>query len=141
MKLKRILFILPLLLLVACGTVNAQQGTASGPTALHVVRSSSNPYAKHVPTFDRTLTDATAVQRLYTAALALPKVTGAYSCPKDTGLAFHLTFLNSTTSIQQMDLEASGCQFLGIGKEDMRVTNAAFLGLFEEVVGISALNP
>jgi len=146
MKLKSILFMLPLFmlplfLLAACGTMNASQGSTSEPTALHVVRTSSNRYAMHLASFERTVTDATAVQQLYTAAYALPVAKGIYHCPKDLGLVYHLTFLHGSTSIQQMDVQATYCQFLEIGNKDGRVTDASFLALFTKTVGITSLYP
>ena len=136
-----------LLLLAACGTgssggtgsTSGGTTTTTGPTTLHVVR--SNTLYLHFPPFDHTISTAVAVQKLFHAALALPKVAGVYNCPVDTGLEYHLTFLHGTSSIQQMNLDASGCQFLGIGKQDSRVTNAAFLALFTKTVGITSLYP
>ena len=131
-----------LLLLAACGTGDiggTSGGTTTGPTTLHVVR--SDTIYLHFPPFDHTVGTVGAVQRLYHAALALPKVTGVYNCPADSGLEYYLNFLHGTSSIQQMDLAASGCQFLGIGKNDSRVTNAAFLALFTKTVGIPSLYP
>jgi hypothetical protein len=138
MRFKAILFILPVLL-VACGSINANVGTTSGPTVLHVTRTSSDPYGKHIGSFDRTVTDVAAVQRLYTAALALPKVTGVYNCPIGPALEYHLSFLKGASSMQQINLQASGCQFLSVSKTDSRVTNTAFLSLFMKTVGISSL--
>lgn len=139
MKLKNILVMLPLFLLAACGTMNASQSSTSLPTALHVVRTSSNRYAMHLVSFDRTVTDAKAVQQLYRAAYALPVTKGIYHCPKDLGLVYHLTFLHGSTSIQQMDLQATDCQFLEIGKNDSRVTDAHFIMLFTKIIGLPSL--
>ncbi|MDQ2905729.1 MAG: hypothetical protein M3Y81_19560 [Chloroflexota bacterium] len=141
MKLKNILVMLPLFLLAACGTMNASQDSTSGPSALHVVRTSSNRYAKHLTSFDRTVTDATTVQQLYTAAYALPAAKGVYNCPKDLGLVYHLTFLRNSTSIQQMDLQATYCQFLEIGNKDARETDVHFITLFTKTIGLPSLIP
>lgn len=140
MKSKGTFFALLLLFLLAgCGSTTTSGGAAPSLTALHVIRTSSNAYGTHVAPFDRTVTDTTAVQRLYTTAQGLPAAKGTYNCPKDIGLVYHLNFLQGITSIQQMDLQASGCQFLHISKSDVRLTNVSFLSLFTRTIGIASL--
>jgi hypothetical protein len=139
---KRTFFVLLLFFLLAgCGSASASGRVPPGPTSLRVIRVSSNPYGSHIAPFDQTVTDTTDVQRLYAAIQGLPAARGTYNCPKDIGLMYHLNFLQGTTSMQQMDLQASGCQFLHISKTDVRVTDASFLSLFTTTVGITSMIP
>ena len=139
---KRTFFVLLLFFLLAgCGSASASGRVHSSPTALRVVRVSNNPYGSHIVPFNQTITDTTGVQRLYTAIQQLPDARGTYNCPKDIGLVYHLSFLQGTTSMQQMDLQASGCQFLRISKTDTRITNASFLSLFTTTIGIASIIP
>ena len=146
------LILLAVLLLTGCGTVSETNGTGgnnialeltatpSRPTALHVTRPAVNGY----PSLDRTLQDTRAVQRLYSAAYALPvPPPGRTNCPLDNGIIYYLTFLRSTTPLQQMTLQASGCQFLRLNQNmgGVRSTNEAFLSLFLKTVGIPSLVP
>jgi hypothetical protein len=95
----------------------------------------------HVAPFDRTVTDTTAVQRLYITAQGLPPATGTYDCAKDIGLVYHLNFLQGTALIKQIDLQATGCPFLHISKTDVRMTNPSFVSLFTRTIGIPSLVP
>jgi hypothetical protein len=142
MKSKGTFFVLLLIFLLAgCGSTNTNGGTPPSPTVLHVIRISSNPYGMHVAPFDRTVTDTAAVQQLYTTAQGLPAAKGTYDCAKDLGLVYHLNFLQGTTPMQQMDLEASGCGFLHISKTDARLINSSFVSLFTRTIGIPSLIP
>jgi hypothetical protein len=139
----KVMLIAPLmfLLLVGCAPRSTNVGTTSGPTTLHVVRTNSNPYAKQAAPFDRTVSSASAVQQLYSAAYALPPATGTYDCAKDIGLVYHLNFLQGAKFIKQMDLQATGCPFLHLSKTDVRLTNSSFVSLFTRTVGIPSLIP
>lgn len=120
-----------------CGSAVTSTGTSPEPTVLHVVRTVTIP--SNYRAFNRTITDATAVQHLYHAALALPKApSGVFNCPIDVGVVYHLSF-QQASSMRQMDLDASGCRFLSISKTDTRQTNAAFLTLVAQVIGLPSL--
>src|SRR6266851_2159906 len=130
---KRCFVVLPLLLclfLAACGGSTVPSSTtastqpsngqatdaggttptpaSSGPTVLHVTR--TDPSAtNNIGPLDKTVTDAATVQNLYMTALKLPAyATGAtisQSCLNDTGVIYHLDFLQGTTEVQRMNLD------------------------------------
>ena len=96
-----------LLLLVLAGCDTAQSAKVN---TLQVVRPAGN-----FPAFTTTVHNATSVQQFYNLAYALPSPPqGGESCPADDGTVYNLTFLNGTTSVQTMVLQASGCQRLFI---------------------------
>lgn len=135
-----VLFVSTMFLLTGCNP-----GTPPGPspTALHVTRPALPAY--HFDPLDVTIRDTAAVERLYQAAYALPTPpSGTVNCPNDIGLVYHLNFLQNTiSSVQQMNLNATGCQYLLIGQDsnDVRRTNQSFLDLFTKTVGIPSLVP
>jgi hypothetical protein len=59
------------------------------------------------------------------------------SIPASYGLTYHLHFSQNGMPVQQMDLEASGCRVLIIGKNDTRVVSEAFITSFAQTMGIS----
>ena len=123
------------LAVAGCGTASVAT-TAAHPTMLQVERAThtSNDFTP----FSRTATNAEKVQTLYNAALALPKETTGteHSCPADHGLIYHLRFLQNGTLIQQMDLGASGCNYLLVGKDDMRAVSDTFITLFAQTMQV-----
>ncbi len=123
--------------LAGCGAQTSQVGGASGLT-LHVIRTSGQATE---PPLDKVVSDSTEVQRLYDAALALPLApAGVYNCPADKGIIYRLTFLRGTTTVQTMDLNAAGCQFLSIGQaREVHQSNDAFRSLLAQTLGISSL--
>lgn len=137
------LLLLVVLLLISCGTNGSTSGesstsSATPPTVLHVMRAANNGF----PSLDRTIQDSAAVQRLFTAAFALPTPTGSgvVNCPGDIGMTYVLHFLHGTTPVQDMSLDATGCQRLQINATS-RLTNQAFLSLFLKTVEIPSLVP
>ena len=57
------------------------------PSILHVIRPSLDGPPQQVAPLDRTVRDATTVQQLYVAALALPRPSKyPVPCPNDFGL-------------------------------------------------------
>jgi hypothetical protein len=146
------LILLAVLLLAGCGTLGRPDETGSTnipfgptatptlPTALHVIRPAVNGY----PSLDRTIHDTKAVQRLYRAAYALPfPPPGKVNCPADIAMIYDLIFLQGTTPLQQMTLQATGCQFLRLSPQAdrVRLTTEAFRSLFLKTVGIPSLVP
>ncbi len=125
------------LLVLSCGA-GSDASTSFMPTTLQVVRSSTLP-GNSFPPLSRTITNANAVQKLYDAALALPQVstTGTSSCPGADGLIYHLRFLQDSTHVQQMDMGPTGCPWINVNKDDMRVPNQKFFLLFAQTLGIS----
>jgi hypothetical protein len=108
-------------------------------TVLHVTRTPRNSASP--VTFDKTFTDAKVVQRLYSAAIALPKFT-EQSCGTQTQgyvfFVYHLTFLQATIQFAQMTLDDYGCMGLTIDPGDYRTTNLTFISLFAQTIGVSA---
>jgi hypothetical protein len=141
MKWKALCFA-PLLILglVACSPASASSGTGQ-PTMLHVTRTEAFPEYGFAP-LDETITDTAAVQQVYQAAYVLPyPPSGIYNCPNDIGLVYHLEFFQPASSVEQMRLNATGCQFLQIGRDDVRSTNEAFRELLRKTLGIPSLVP
>lgn len=128
------------LLLAGCmGTVADRE-----PTLLHVVRPGLVGYhQQQVAPFDRTVRDAAAVQRLYTAALALPRPSHPpVPCTYDWGLVYHLTFLEGTSQLQQMDVQPLNCNHLvNLSQTDVRQTDQSFLTLLANTIGLPSLIP
>lgn len=151
MKLHKIAWILLVsLLLLSCGTAgNSTDGSTDQPTVLHVTRPANNGR----PTLKRTVEDAAMVQHLYAAANALPspspggqvlKPGGAVNhCGMDNGMIYQMDFYKGKTLIQEMTLQATGCQTLQIGQDtnNIRVTNQAFLSLLMQTIDIPTLVP
>ncbi len=133
------LFALLVLLLTACGGTQ-QTGGTNIPNVLHVVRTDTLPGHRFVA-LDMVIHDATQVQDLYKAAYTLKIVQGEMSCPADVGLEYHLDFLRGSTSVQQMDLDATGCQFLHISAQDARFTSPSFQASLTKMLNLSSLVP
>lgn len=129
--------------LVTAHASNAAPSTSSDlsqPTVLHVTRTSGVPI--NLPPLDRTVRDAAAVQRLYSAAYKLPTIpaNAVFNCPMSRGIVYHLQFMRGTTPLQAMDLQADGCPFLQIGKS-VRQTTPTFISLLAKTLGIPSLIP
>jgi hypothetical protein len=128
--------LLLLLGLAACGT-----GGTAKPTMLHITRTEELS-GYDFPPLDVTVRDVTTVQQIYQAAYALPHpASGKYYCPLDIGLTYHLEFFQDDVSVQSMDLDALGCQFLQIEHDDIRITNSAFRESLRKLIGIPDLVP
>src|SRR5690348_9715009 len=106
MQLKGLLFIpLLLLLLAVCSPGTSADGVPQ-PTALHVTRNALPEY--NFPAVDVTIRDVAAIQRLYQSAYALQHTTGGpYLCFADIGLEYQINFLQGTTVLQHMRLDAT----------------------------------
>lgn len=116
--------------------------SAGGSTGLTLRVTRSTPLNPSASRFGMTVGDSAAVQRLYDAAIALPAVPpdSVFNCPADNGVVYHLAFFEAAAPMQQMDLEADGCQFLSIGQaREAHFTNPSFLSLFTQTVGIASL--
>ena len=132
--------------LAGCGAATNSGSTAASsdlPTALIVTRT-GNP-SDHIAPFLAASNDAVAVQRLYHAMHALPRVpTGAvFNCPADFGITYSLAFFNGGTQVSNVTADADGCQFLTLGPNDIRMTNDAFWSLLAQTAGIplSSIHP
>jgi hypothetical protein len=110
---------------------------ASGLT-LRVLRTSAFPQ-NHIPPFERTVTDPTKVQALYTALYALPPFPkGTYSCPMDIGLAYQLTFMRGQTVVSSATVKPDGCEGVTLPHGDIRwaVNQDHFWTTFAATLGI-----
>lgn len=134
------------LALAGCGATNSFGGNAGQnelPTALVVTRT-GNP-SDHIAPLLGASNDPAAVQRLYHAMYALPRIpNGAvFNCPANFGITYTLAFLNGATQILNASVDADGCQFLTLGPNDIRMTNDAFWLLLAQAAGIppSSIHP
>ncbi len=109
------------------------------PTALHILRVNTIPLNHYLPFSPRTITDPHAVQRLYDAAHALPRLSlpSIINCPLDLGLDYHLIFSQGHTIKQEMIVYPEGCRRLQIGESDLRVLTEPFVHLFVQTIGIT----
>jgi len=144
MKVQGMVFVLLLALFVAgCSTNGNSSSTASitlKPTVLHALRPERKDF--NISALDHTVQDAAVVQRLFAAAYKLPTPpSGRMSCPNDIGLVYQLDFLHDRTLLQHMSLQATGCGFLLLNKNDVRVSDYAFQVLLSKTIGIPSLVP
>ncbi len=138
MNWQKIVFMLTMLLFISgCGTdANA---ASSAPTVLVVTRSSTFPQ-HHLPPFSRTITDVTALQKLYTAAQNLPKAgVHTWMCTLNSTVVYHVRFLKGKTVLQQWDMDAVGCNAIMLRQGDLRQPNQAFTSLFAQTIGLAKL--
>lgn len=139
MKTKAIgLAFLLLLLLTGC------MGTASTPkpSILHAVRPSLSRSHQQVTPLDQTVRDAPTVQRLYAAALALPRPRQyPLPCPNDFGLVYHLTFLDGMNQLQRIDVQPLGCHWVYLSQTDVRQADQSFLTLLANTIKLPSLIP
>ena len=139
MKWQRFILLLTILLLVVgCGAIDTK-AAAPQPTTMEVTRSSVIAQ-NHLPPFSRTITDAGAVQRLYTAAQNLPKTrVQRWMCPLPSTIVYHVQFLEGKTVLQQWNMDAIGCAVVMLHKGDLRRVNSAFVSLFAKTIGLTKL--
>jgi hypothetical protein len=109
---------------------------------LHVTRTDPSPTGNLGP-LDKTVTDPQAVQNLYHAALALPAYAVgssiSQSCLSDTGVIYHLDFLQGNTEVQKMNLDPGDCKILYLSQTDLRQVNDAFLTQIKQAIGVNSL--
>jgi hypothetical protein len=126
-----------LVLLTACHPTTG----SNNPTMLRVTRTETLPGYNFAP-LDVTIRNVTTVQHIYQAAYAQPvPPSGIYNCPVDIGLIYHLDFFQDGASVEQMSLNATGCQFLQITHDDVRMSSEAFRELLRKNLGIPSLVP
>lgn len=156
-----ILFLLLSLLLAACGgssapassgaQTNTQSTTASGgatspstsgPTVLHVTRTDPST-TNNLGPLDKTVSDAQTVQNLYHTAFALPAYAVgssiSQSCLNDTGVIYHLDFLQGSSEVQRMNLDPGSCKILYLSKTDLRQASDDFLTLLKQALQLHSL--
>lgn len=112
------------------------------PTVLHVTR--TDPSAtNNIGPLDKTVTDVSTVQRLYTMALALPpyptSASISQSCLNDLGVIYHLDFLQGTTDLEHMNLDPGQCKILYVSQTDLRQVSNAFLNLLTQALQVGSL--
>ena len=134
--------IIALFLLSGCGTAHVAAVSAEGeptPTVLQVIRVNTIPLNHYLPFSPRTISDPRAVQQLYDAARALPRLSlpPIINCPLDLGLDYHLIFYQGHTLMQAMVFYPEGCRRLKIGESDLRVLTEPFVHLLVQTIGIA----
>jgi len=113
------------------------------PTILQVTRVAP-PATSSLPPFDKTITNANEVQKLYNMALATPIVPkGAIiNCPVATAhYQYRLLFFHNKLMVSRMTLDDDGCVFLSINS-DPRIHNASnndFINFFLKTIGRSSM--
>ena len=127
------------LAMTACGLSgrSAQAPTSSG-LSVHALRTSVFP-DNHLPPLERTITDPTKAQALYTALYALqPFPKGRYYCPIDIGLAYQLTFSRGQTVVATVTVRPDGCEAVPLPHGDIRraVGQDQFWATFAATLGI-----
>lgn len=139
MKWQKYILLLTILLLVTGYSTIDTKAAAPAPTILEVTRSSTIPQ-HYLPPFSRTITNASAVQKLYTAAQNLPKA-GVHNwmCPIGSTVIYHVQFLVGKTVLQQWNMDAIGCYAIVLHKGDLRQPNPAFVSLFARTIGLTKL--
>ena len=147
-----------ILLFIACGcgsTANATSTTYSAtpithasptptpaPTTLLVTRVLP-PATSSLPPFDKTITDANEVQKLYSMALTTSVVPkgAVMHCP--IALAhyqYRLLFFYNKLMVSQMTLDDNGCIFLRINSDPhVHQANNDFISFFLKTIGRSSL--
>lgn len=134
--------ILLLMLLSGCGTIFVSAASsAQEPTILQVQRVNTESENHYLPFPSRTITNQQVVQQLYNAMLALPHFTshnppGWLSCPRETGVKYHIAFSHGNSLLQEALYDPSGCPTIRIGKNDVRIPDKSFAQLFAQAVGI-----
>ncbi len=133
----RLLLVVLGMFVVGCGLPDGRlpQG---GPTVLQITRFSALP-DNYFPSFSRSVKGAGAIQGLYDAALALPHVQPGgptHTCPADIGLMYDLRFSRDGRTVQDMDLALSGCWWIEVSKNDVRVPSEAFVSLLARTIGV-----
>lgn len=132
-----------LLLCAICSTAAACDAPAGASASMGASASLMLHVTLTKSPLDRYVRDSAAVQRLYTAAMALHVAKwGVYNCPADDGRIYHLSFIGGAVVQRQMTADAAGCPFLFIGQgAQARWMDAAFISLFMHTVGVSSLDP
>lgn len=116
--------------------------SSGNPTILHVTR--TDPSAtNNIGPLDKTVTDASTVQNLYTMALKLPAYpTGtsiSQSCLNDLGVIYHLDFRQDGSDVQLMNLDPGNCKILYLSQTDLRQASDAFLNLLKQAIQVNSL--
>lgn len=112
------------------------------PTSLQVTRILP-PATSSLPPFDKTITNANEVQKLYSMALATPVVPkgAVMHCP--IALAhyqYRLLFFHNKLVVSQMTLNDEGCISLNINSGPLvHRTNTDFINLLLKMMGRSSL--
>ncbi|MGH2515527.1 MAG: hypothetical protein ACRDHP_07710 [Ktedonobacterales bacterium] len=126
-----------LLVLAGCGAASAAGASVTTPTvvAVHVVRFS---HSYQYPRLDVLMTDAAKAQHLYAAIETLPPYPkGMVSCNVDLDIQYSVSITFRNAPAQQMLINASGCQYVAVKKDDWRAPTPAFYALLASAIGVS----
>lgn len=103
---------LTILLAIALPGAGQAGSAAPSPDAVRVVRS---PGLSDLAALDVTIRDGQRAAGLYHDLVGLPApAAGAYSCPNDLDVVYHLTFTRHGSSVLQADVQATGCRFASL---------------------------
>lgn len=124
--------------LALISTISSCSGTQISPVALYVTRSSP---LRPLPPLHITITDKQAVQQLYQAIYLLPNAnSGKRTCLEDSGIIYHLTFIQNKNTKEEINVDPSGCLILTT-TQGPRQENPAFLDLVMKIIHVSPLIP
>jgi hypothetical protein len=142
-----------ILLLVTCSCDSTAKGTSTtdptipvthalpSPTILQVTR--IVPPATSLPPFDKTITNANEVQKLYRMALATPVVPkgAVIHCPAALAqYQYRLLFFHNKLIVSRVILNDEGCVFLSIASDpSTHKADVAFIDLFLQMIERSSL--
>lgn len=119
-------------------TTSPHTTTTASTSTLHVLRTSPFPQ-NYTPSFERTITDPTQIQALYTALYALPPYPkGTYYCPNDSGLDYQLTFSHGWAPVTLATVRPGGCEAVTLPHGDVRwaLGQTHFWATFAETLGL-----
>lgn len=131
------LLLLSVMLLAACGVATTQASGSAAARQPDTVRVTRMSHINTFPPLDVTVRDAAKAQRLYAAIKALPPFETTVSCPEDTDLEYHLSFLRGDAQVALITINATGCSSVVLAPRDLRGPTPAFWTLFANTLNVS----
>lgn len=128
----RVLAMVALLMLAACGGTTRSAMLTEAPLSVHIVRGTLGASAP----LDMTYGASPAVQALYARATTLSPYAGPalHGCPIDNGPIYDLTFQRGQQVILHLTAHVSGCQEAASGSQVYR-TDGQFWYALRQVIG------
>jgi hypothetical protein len=113
---------------------------ASSPDGLVVMRTNTNRNNPAAPPFSKTITDLSAVEKLYAEIAALPLFpAGPVNCPNDVGIRYHLKFYSGTALLLVADDKPTGCPSVQLSDGSIRSdADGSFANDLSRVLGFSS---
>jgi hypothetical protein len=106
-------------------------------TSLRVQRFAADPAASHFEPFDRTITDASAVNELAQQLRTLPPAfAGDRFCGMGGGLRYRLTVAGTPKTSFVANVEGDGCREAHLGPFERRSTTDSFWATLAGALGL-----